>query len=894
MSAPSGAPRPSLSERIYRRLLRLFPVDFRVEYREEMEELFRLQHRAAAGAGAAPVARRGRRLVRLWLRALADVARSAPREHWDALVQDARFTLRSARRAPGLTAMVVGTFALALGANTAIFTVADATLLRPLPFADEERLVRLVHVRERPDGSLSEVSFSRRDYQAVRDRAKSVEEAAAQVYQGPALGVGDGVERVVSIGVSGSWFRTLGVRPALGRAWDPAEERAGRASRVVVLSDGLWRRAFGADPDVVGRTVPLDGVAHTVIGVMPRGFAYPYQAELWRLWDFDPEESGSHNLNAQARLVPGVTLGEAQAELDLLSERQAAAYPEASRGYRIVARPTRENLIEGEDRLVLVLMAGVGLVLLIAGANVVSLLMARTLSRSRELAVRASLGASVWRRARQLMTENVLLALVGGALGLALAASLRQPLAALLPDHVLELFGAVPFDARAVLFTLALSLTVGAGVGLFAAATARKVDLRGVLQGIADGPRGHRLLGAMVVAETALTAALLVGALFLALDLYRVATRDAGFDADGLVAARLSLPEERYEAGPARLRLEESLIERLRALPGVEDAAISNLFPYDDGNWLLPFLTGDETLPEEQAHIASLRQVTAGYFETLRIPVLRGRTFDGSDREGALPVAVVDRALAERYWPDGDPLGAVVVPAGGSFGGRRFQVVGVVGDVSDPRREPRETVYVAMAQTALDSTAWDVVQPALAVRATGATGVSSGDPSAIVPAVRAAVRDLDASVPVFEVRTSAAALSDALAQRRTATLTALVFGAFALLLAAIGTYGVVATAVSARTRELGVRLALGASRGSVLRGVMARGGRLVLTGVGLGLAGAIALARRFGATLEVVVPALPGPYLAAAALLVLIGLAACLEPALRATRADPAETLRQE
>ena len=890
MSPSSPSSGPSRSERIYRRLLRLFPVDFRVEYREEMAELFRLQHRDAAGAEIAAPAGRWRRLARLWLRALADVGRNAPREHLDALVQDVRFTLRSVRRAPGFTAVVVGTFALALGANTAIFTVADATLLRPLPFSDEGRLVRLVHVRERPDGSLSEVSFSRRDYQAVREQAASVEEAAAQVFQGPALGVGDGIERVVSIGVSGSWFRTLGVRPALGRTWDRTEEATGRESRVVVLSDGLWRRAFGADPGIVGRTVPLDGVGHTVIGVMPRGFSYPYGAELWRLWDFPPEESGSHNLNAQARLAPGVTLTEAQAELDVLSERQVAAYPEASRGYRIVARPTRENLIDGQDRLVLVLLAGVSLVLLIAGANVVSLLMARTLARSRELAVRASLGASVWRRARQLMTENVVLALLGGLVGLALAAWLRRPLSALAPDAVLDLFGTVPFDDHAVLFTLALSLGLGAAVGLLTAVTARSIDLRGVLQGGAEGPRGHRLLGVMVVAETALTAALLVGALFLALDLYRVATRDAGFDADGLVAARLSLPEERYEAGPPRLHLEEALIERLRALPEVEDAAISNLFPYDDGNWLIPFTKADEGLSAEQAHIASLRQVTAGYFETLGIPVLRGRTFAASDREGSLPVAVVDRALAERYWPQGDPIGGVLVPAGGSFDGRTFEVIGVVGDVSDPRREPRETVYVAMAQTALDSTAWDVVQPALAVRA---AGNAQGDPAAVLPAVRAAVRELDPAVPLFEVRTTAAALSDALAQQRTATVMALVFAAFALLLAAIGTYGVVATAVSGSARDFGVRLALGATRGSVLRGVLARGGRLVTVGVALGLGGAIVLSRLFAASLQVIDPARPGPYLAGGGLLLLIGLAACLEPALRATRTDPVETLRR-
>lgn len=885
--------RPNVSERIYRRLLRLFPIDFRFEYREEMEEIFRLRHRDAVGVGAAGSGggrHRGRRLLRLWLRAVADLVRNAPREHWDALVQDVRFTLRSARRGPGFTAMVVATFALAIGANAAIFTVVDATLLRPLPFADEDRLVRLVHVRQRPDGSLAEVSFSRRDFHAVREQAASVEDATAQVFQGPALGTGEGVERVVSIGVSGSWFGTLGVRPVLGRTWDAAEEAAGRESRLVVLSDSLWRRLLGADPGIVGRTIPLDGVPHTVIGVMPPGFAYPYQAELWRLWDFDPEESTSHNLNAQARLAPGVSLSEAQAELDLISERQAEAYPDESRGYRIAARPTRENLIEGEDRLVLLLLAGVGLVLLIAGANVLSLLMARAVARSRELAVRASLGASVWRRARQLMTENVVLALLGGAVGLGMAALLRRHLTALLPDHVVDLFGEVPFDWSAVAFTLGLSVMVGAGVGLFAEWTARSIDLRGVLHGSAEGPGGHRLLNGMVIAEIALTAALLVGALFLSLDLYRVATRDSGFDADGLIAARLSFPEAEYEAGGVRLQLEEELIERIRALPGVENAAISNLFPYDDGNWLIPFLVDGEGPgggQADDAYLASLRQVTPGYFETLGIPLLRGRGFNSGDRAGTVAVGVVDRAMAERYWPGEDPIGKTLSASGGTFGGRPIRVVGVVGNVDDPRREPVETLYLPMAQTSIDATFWDVLQPALALRTAGP------EPASILPAVRAVVREAAPGVPLFEVRTAGAALAEALGQQRMATIVALVFAVVGLLLAAVGTYGVVGYSVSRSVRAFGIRLALGSSRGLVLWVVLLRGGRLIAVGVGLGLAAAVALSRWLGATLEVADPTAPGPYATVAALLLIIGLGACLEPALRATRADPAKTLRE-
>lgn len=879
--------RPSLSERVYRRLLRLFPIDFRIAYRDEMEDLFRLQHRRAFGSGPGqPGQGRGRRLLRLWLRALADLARSAPREHWDALVQDVRFTLRGVRRAPGFTAVVVATFGLAIGANTAVFSVAHATLLRPLPFVEGERLVRLVHVRERPDGSLAEVGFSRRDFHAVGTQAQSLAAVTAQVFQGPGLDVGDGVERVVAIGVSGSWFRTLGLKPALGRTWDPAEEQAGREGLLVVLSDSLWRRQYGADSGIIGRTVTLDGVPHTVIGVMPRGLNYPYGAELWRLWDFDPDEGATHNLNVQARLAPGVTLAQAQTELDLVAERQARAYPETSRGYRIAARPTRENLIEGEDRLVVLLLTGVGLVLLVAAANVVSLLMARTVARARELAIRASLGASVWRRARQLTTENVVLATLGGAVGVGLAAALRRPLTALLPGHVRELYGELPFDEATIAFGVALSVLVGAGVGWIAAWSARSIDLRGMLHGSVEGPRGHRLLGGMVIAETALTAALLVGALFLFLDLHRLATRDPGFETAGLVTANLSLPEDEYGVGSTRLRFEEELIERLRELPGVRSAAIVNLLPYSNGNWLIPFRLPDEDLQVDQAHIASFRQVTPSYFETLGIPVLRGRALRPSDRAGALPVAVIDRAFAERYWPGDDPVGRVLTAAGGAFDARSFQVVGVVGDVADPRKEPAETLYAAMAQTSIDSTAWDIVQPALAVRAAVA------EPAAIVPALRSLLREADPGVALFGVRTSAAALAESLAQRRMATILALAFGSCGLLLAAVGTYGIVAYTVSRSVRDVGVRMALGAGRGEVLRSVLLRGGRWIASGIGVGLAAAGALSPLFAGSLEVIDPTAPWPYAAVAGLLAVIGIAACLEPALRATRTDPAQTLR--
>lgn len=837
--------------------------------------------------GAVPV-NRGRRLARLWFRVLKDLARSAPREHLDALRQDLVFTLRSARRAPGFTALVVLTFAVAIGANTSIFTVVHATLLRPLPFEEAGRLVRLVHVRDRPDGSVSEVGLSRRDYHAVAARAESFTGVAAQVYQGPALRTGTGIERVTSIGVSESWFRTMGVRPALGRGWTHAMEPTSDERQVVVLSDSVWRRHFAADPEIVGRTVMLDDDPHTVLGVMPPGFTYPYGADLWRSWQFDPDEGTSHILNVQARLAPGISLEEAQAELDLISERQAEAHPDTNRGYRIAARPTRTNVIGGEDRLLLLLGGGVGLVLLIAAVNVVGLLVVRTVSRSRELAVRTALGASTWRLTRQIVTENVVLALLGGTAGIALAVSLRGSMSALLPGGIQDLFGVVPFDFTIVGFGVGLSIVLGGVVGLFAARWVRSIDDRGVLHGDSEGWMGRRrILGATIVVETAMAVALLVGAFFLALDLHRLGTRDPGFETEDLVAATLSLPEDRYESGTTRLAFEREAVERIRALPGVEAAAIANLLPYADGNWSLPFELEGEPLPAEQAHAANFRQVTPGFFRTLGISVLRGRPLLQSDHANALSVAVVDQSFADRHFPGEDPVGQVIHAVRGSFDGRSFHVVGVVGKVEDPRREDSETVYAPMAQTSIDSTAFDIVQPSLALRSAGA------DPTAIIPAVRSVLEELDSGVPLFDVRTADEALGQSLAQRKVAAVLALVFGGCGLLLTAVGTYGTIAFVVRQRSRSFAVRMAVGAQSGDIFGGVLLLGSRLIGVGVGIGLLVTVGLSRVLSGSLHVIDLTNPTPYLVAVALLVAIGIGASLEPAIRATRTNPAKLLRE-
>lgn len=882
--------RKPLSERIYRRLVRCLPLDFRVDHQEEMEQFFRLERRQAARGG-------GRRLLGLWLRALADLARGVVREHADAFVQDARLTARSAVRRPGFTLAVVATLALALGANTAMFGVVHTVLLRPLPFADEARLVRLYDVRTLPDGGRREVSFSRLDLDAVARQAATLTSVTGQVFQGPALRVGGGAaERVTAIGVSGSWFRTLGVHPALGREWNRDEEAAEGDSRVVLLSDGLWRRRFGADPGVLGSTVHLDGEPYTVLGVMPQGFTYPYGADLWRLWTFDPTDGASHTLNAQARLAPGVSLPEAQAELDLVSRRLERAYPDTNRGYRILARPTRQVLYAREETTALFLFVAVGFVLLIAAVNVVALLLARTVSRSRELAVRASLGASSWRRARQLVTENTLLALAGGALGLAFAGTFQGPLLVLVPHRVTDVVTRVPLDGPTLWFTLVVSLAVGVAIGLAPALASRSPDLKSVLQegGEHGTARGRRLLGGLVLAEVALSVVLVLGAALMASGLYGLLHRDLGFEPKGLLSLGISLPEATYSDPAARARVVERITREVRELPGVSGAAVVNIFPFSDGNFLASFRLEGEELSPDQAHSASYRIVSPGYFETARIPVLDGRRLEDSDRSGSPSVAVVDLRFAERYWPGKDLVGRRVVLTGGERSGELLTVVGVVGNVEDPLQEPAETLYVPQAQSRA-APAWDVLEPHLVVR------TATADPSAVVPAVRDAVGRIDPDVPVFGVETAREHQMTALGQLRTGTALILAFSALGLLLSAVGVHGVTAYGVSRRTRELGVRMALGAGHGTVLSGVLATSGRLVGGGIALGFAGALALSRVLGAVLPPVpgvgAPTLGGTVWAAggvAALLAAVGLAATLGPALRATRTDPVQALKTE
>ncbi|HEV3469190.1 MAG TPA: ABC transporter permease [Pyrinomonadaceae bacterium] len=806
------------------------------------------------------------------------------------LLQDVRYGLRVLSKRPGFTAVAVLTLALGIGANTAIFSLVSAVLVRPLKFKDPDRLV-MVWEEVLAIGVTGD-SVAPANYADWKAQNSSFEDTAAfELRSYDLTGDGGEPERLTGFGVTANVFALVGVGPELGRAFTPEEDAPG-APKVVVLGHGLWRRRFGGERSVIGRDILLNGEPHTVVGVMPQGFQFGWpDVGVWAPAAFTPEKLAdrqAHYLEVIARLRPGVTPEQADADIKAITARIASAYPEAAEGLSASVVPLHEYLAGRVRRSLTMLLVAVGLVLLIACANVGGVLLTRAAARGREIAVRCALGASRWRIVRQLLTESVLLGVAGGLVGSLLALWAFAFLQQLIPSGMREMTE-LRLDAGVFIFTLAVSFLAGVFFGLAPALQASKADLGGALKHGGRGGLGvgqRRLRNAFVVAQVALSLVLLIGAGLLIQTLYRLRGQYSELRPESVLTVRTQLAPNRYGEHARRSAFYDEVLARVKNLPGVEAAGYTTAVPLvwkGGANGLT--VEGREEQPGV-AWNANHRQVSPDYFRAIGIALRQGRPFTARDDEGAPPVAVVNETMAARFWPGESPLGRRVMIGAPDSGFPWVTVVGVVADVRQMGADApvKPEMYIPHRQAA----AFPSFAPRdLVVR-------TSGAPSSLVPAVRRAVREVDPLQPLSYVRTMDEVLGRETAQRRTGMVLLTAFAGLALLLAALGIYGVLSYFVVQHTPEIGVRVALGARAEDVLRLVVGKGMALALAGVGLGLVGALALTRLMRSLLFEVNATDPLTFAALALLLTLVALVACLVPARRATKIDPMEALRYE
>jgi len=818
---------------------------------------------------------------------------------------DVLYGLRMLRRTPGFTAIAVLTLALGIGANAAIFSVVHAVLLRPLPYPQPDRLVLAFDAN--PSLGRDRANPAPGNFLDWRSRNK-VFDGVAVWYQFSRTLQSDGAaEQIQSVHADGDFFNVLGVAPSLGEAFDPKTIPGALyneafffvgGDRVLVLSDGFWRRHFGADPGVVGRTVLVDGVAWTVIGVMPPTFAFPNaQVDAWMPWDIarswdpgrfpDGPPRDYRFLNVIARLRPDVSLERAQADLAGIAADLEQRHPKANKGWTVRLTPLQADLVKDGRPGLLVLSAAVGFVLLIACANVAGLLLARASGRAHEMAVRAALGASRRRLVRQLLTESVLLSLAGAVAGLAIAYSSLGLLVSLAPSEIPRMED-VRIDAGVLLFTLLVSLVTGLVFGMAPAIQASRIDLTSGLsaggrRGLSAGRRTSRLRELLVVGEVALALVLLVGAGLFVRSFARVVAVDPGFDPGNLLVMRVFLNTNAYGAPGKASQYYRDLIARLAPLPGVLSVAGTTALPLSEVgiDFSRPYWRDGEPDPLGQAPQGGIRTVTPGYFTTMRIPVREGRAFSEQDRMGGPLVIMVNEELARQTWPGVSAVGRRLV-----IDYRRrpyvYEVVGVAGDTRyyGPRSRPQPEIFIPHAQN-----------PYLALNVVVR---STGDPERLARAVRNEAVALDPAQPVHSVTTMDALMRHAVAPDRFSMSLLSVLAAIALALAAVGLYGMTAYLVSLRTKELGIRIALGAEPGSVLRMVLGRACRLAAVGGAIGLVVAFAAARLVTALLFGIESGDPATFAAVTLLLAAVSLAAAWGPARHAMRIDPMSVLRHD
>jgi len=802
----------------------------------------------------------------------------------DNLTQDLRFGLRLLRKNPGFTAVAVFTLALSIGANAAIFDVVNGVLLKPLPYKEPDRIVRVFENSPRfPKFPISPANFL--DY---RERNDVFDDFATFARGDLDLSVNDRPERLTGMRVSHGFFHLLGFEPELGRVFLPIDEINGN-EHVAIISRALWERSFGKDPAIIGAPVTLSGMSFTIVGIIGSGLQHvggdyhslPHggNVDVWWPLTMDPKVRTSHFLNAIARLKTGITREQAEARMNVIAQQLEEQHPE-DKDWRIRIVSLRDEIVGGAQTMLLILFGAAGFVLLIACVNIANLLLATATARQKEIAVRTALGAGRLRLIRQMLTESLLIAVGGGVAGLLVARWGIEALVALGPKQIPRLH-MLSLDWRTFAFALTASLLTGALFGLAPALQISKVNLNESLKeggrGSAGGARHNRLRGLLVIAEVSLAFVLLIGAGLLMRTFFYLQNVDPGFNPERVLTATIDLPGARYSTGRKASSFYRELIGRLAALPGVQGAAATSDLPWTGYDENTSFgIEGrqfsDDEYPSAQYHFA-----TPDYFRTVGIPLLEGRYFSEADDADAPRVIVINKSMADRYWPDADAVGKRV-----RLWGETRMIAGIVGDLKDSPGELRAKpgFFFPVNQQAQSGLV-------LVVR-------TERDPISLLAAMRSEIAALDKELPLSDVRTLEQIASAAVARTRFTMLLLSVFAGVALLLAAVGIYGVVSYSATQRTHEIGIRVALGAQRRDVIGLVARQGMTLVLAGMGAGLAAALVLTRVMSSLLFGVSAADPITFAGIAVLLMGVALGACFVPARRAMKMDPMAALRHE